>query len=78
MSQSNPMGWIELNVQDIQRAKTFYESVLQIALSEVVIPDTNSKCGAFPGHGGHRQFRGFDSGGWRSFRTRWHHDLLPV
>lgn len=52
MSQSNPMGWIELNVQDIQRAKTFYESVLQIALSEIVIPDANSKCGAFPGHGG--------------------------
>jgi len=48
MSQSNPVGWFELYVQDIQRAKTFYEAVLQTTLSEIVIPDANIQMWGFP------------------------------
>lgn len=48
MSHSNPVGWFELYVQDIQRAKTFYEAVLQTTLNEIVIPDANIKMWGFP------------------------------
>ncbi len=41
MSHQNPIGWIELYVQDMPRAKKFYETVLQVDLSEIEIPDAN-------------------------------------
>ena len=48
MSTTNPVGWFELYVQDIQRAKSFYEAVLQTTLNEIVIPDANIKMWGFP------------------------------
>lgn len=34
----NPVNWFEIYVQDIQRAKTFYESVLNVKLEKLEIP----------------------------------------
>lgn len=38
MSMMNPVGWFEIYVDDMQRAKTFYESVLQISLEALTDP----------------------------------------
>jgi len=38
----NPVGWFEIYVQDMERAKTFYESVFQVKLEHLVshaLPD---------------------------------------
>jgi len=35
----NPVRWFEIYVQDIARAKAFYESVLQIKLEKLDSPD---------------------------------------
>ena len=37
--QSNPVGWFEIYVQDMQRAKTFYERVFAVQLSKLESPD---------------------------------------
>lgn len=49
----NPVNWFEIYVQDMNRAKTFYENVLGITLDELPIPsemdDENSfQMVAFP------------------------------
>ena len=36
----NPVRWFEIYVQDLNRAKTFYESVFQIKLQKLNTPDT--------------------------------------
>ena len=36
---SNPVGWFEIYVQDISRAKVFYENVFSIKLDELKMPD---------------------------------------
>src|SRR3954465_570364 len=36
---SNPVGWFEIYVQDMNRAKAFYESVFGGALSKLDTPD---------------------------------------
>lgn len=36
---TNPVGWFEIYVQDIQRAKRFYEQVLAIKLDQLPVPD---------------------------------------
>ncbi|MGB5833419.1 MAG: VOC family protein [Thiohalocapsa sp.] len=36
---NNPVGWFEIYVQDIPRAKTFYENVFSIKLIELKMPD---------------------------------------
>lgn len=36
---ANPVGWFEIYVQDIQRAKRFYEQVLAIKLDKLPVPD---------------------------------------
>ncbi len=41
MSKQNPIGWFELYVQDMPRAKKFYEAVFQVQLSPIEIPDAN-------------------------------------
>jgi hypothetical protein len=33
MSERNPVGWFELYVRDIKRAKAFYEKVLGVSLT---------------------------------------------
>jgi len=35
----NPVGWFEIYVQDIDRAKTFYESVFQVKLERLNSPE---------------------------------------
>jgi predicted enzyme related to lactoylglutathione lyase len=37
--KTNPVGWFEIYVQDMDRAKTFYESVFQIRLKRLNNPD---------------------------------------
>lgn len=35
---NNPVGWFEIYVQDMGRAKTFYESVFQVKLEKLESP----------------------------------------
>jgi uncharacterized protein len=37
--KSNPITWCEIYVQDMERAKHFYESVFQIKLEQLESPD---------------------------------------
>ena len=37
--RSNPVGWFEIYVQDMQRAKTFYEAVFAVQLTRLESPD---------------------------------------
>ncbi len=48
--QYNPVGWFEIYVDDIRRAKEFYETVLQTKLEELPTPseDTNFHMYTFP------------------------------
>ncbi len=36
---SNPVGWFEIYVQEIPRAKAFYENVFSTKLDELAMPD---------------------------------------
>ena len=36
----NPVGWFEIYVQDIARARKFYESVFQVKLEQFTSPET--------------------------------------
>ena len=38
MENENPVVWFEIYTNDILRAKTFYESVLQIELTDLPTP----------------------------------------
>jgi predicted enzyme related to lactoylglutathione lyase len=42
----NPVGWFEIYVQDMARAKTFYEKTLGAAFEKLESPAW--KCGPFP------------------------------
>lgn len=47
----NPVGWFEIYVQDIARAKAFYENVLGRALEPLIPPEgftANVEMWAFP------------------------------
>ncbi|GGW94928.1 VOC family protein [Alteromonas halophila] len=48
----NPIGWFEIYVDDLQRAKAFYESVFAVSLESLTPPDTGEdvplKMLAFP------------------------------
>lgn len=35
----NPFGWVEIYVEDLSRAKKFYETILAIELSELPTPE---------------------------------------
>ncbi len=37
--KSNPVGWFEIYVQDVPRARAFYEAVFQGTLEELKNPD---------------------------------------
>lgn len=43
---NNPVGWFEIYVQDMERAKRFYESVFQTKLQKLEDPET--EMWAFP------------------------------
>lgn len=44
--KSNPVGWFELYVQDMPRAKAFYETVFAVTLE--LLPGTEYEMWAFP------------------------------
>ncbi len=50
--KTNPIGWFEIYVQDLPRAKTFYETVFQGTLAPLGQPDPKDPSGmemwAFP------------------------------
>lgn len=48
--ERNPVGWFEIYVNDMDRAKEFYETVLQATLTELPAPDWNGEMFAFPGN----------------------------
>ena len=39
MSNSNPVGWFEIYVQDMARARAFYQGVLQVTLQKLSAGD---------------------------------------
>ena len=45
----NPVGWFEIYVQDLPRAKAFYETVLQLELSPLLSPMPELEMWSFPG-----------------------------
>ncbi len=44
----NPVGWFEIYVQDMARAKPFYETVFQTQLEALPSPDPDLEMWAFP------------------------------
>ena len=44
----NPVGWFEIYVQDMTRAKKFYEKVLAVELTSLESPDAELEMQAFP------------------------------
>lgn len=44
----NPVGWFEIYVQDMQRARTFYETVLQTKLEKLNSPVSELEMLIFP------------------------------
>jgi predicted enzyme related to lactoylglutathione lyase len=66
--QSNPVRWFEIYVQDMDRAKRFYESVFQVKLEKLNSPEI--EMWAFPmlmdkegSSGALVRMKGFPSGG---------------
>ena len=66
--KTNPVGWFEIYVQDMNRAKRFYEAVLQSKLER--LPGTDLEMWAFPMQNGGPgaagtlvKMEGFPSGG---------------
>ena len=66
--KTNPVGWFEIYVQDMNRAKSFYETVLQSKLER--LPGTDLEMWAFPMQNGGPgaagtlvKMDGFSSGG---------------
>lgn len=48
MKLNNPVGWFEIYVQDLDRAKKFYETVLATELEKLDTPDAKLHMYAFP------------------------------
>jgi predicted enzyme related to lactoylglutathione lyase len=46
--QRNPVVWFEIYVQDMNRAKAFYQTVFQITLEKLASPDPNLEMWVFP------------------------------
>jgi len=64
----NPVGWFEIYVQDMERAKRFYEAVLKVTLTKLDSPEI--EMWSFPGDmtsygtpGSLVKMAGFPSGG---------------
>ena len=47
----NPVVWFEIYVNDMKRAKTFYESVLNVSLTELKTPAPDLEMWQFPSAG---------------------------
>jgi predicted enzyme related to lactoylglutathione lyase len=48
---SNPVGWFEIYVQDLERARKFYEATLGVKLEKLDSPVPEIEMWAFPGAG---------------------------
>jgi len=48
MNKHNPVNWFEIYVQDMERAKAFYQQTLQVTLEKLQSPDPNLELWAFP------------------------------
>lgn len=48
MSATNPVGWFEIYVQDMARARRFYETVLERKLEKLEDPSGSTEMFAFP------------------------------
>ena len=48
MAAGNPVIWFELYVQDMERAKRFYEQVFQLALERLSTPADVNELWSFP------------------------------
>lgn len=46
--KNNPIDWFEIYVQDLARAKQFYESIFQITLQKLNSPISGVELWAFP------------------------------
>ena len=46
--KNNPVAWFEIYVQDIDRAKRFYESVFQVTLMKLNTPSSGVEFWGFP------------------------------
>ncbi len=46
--ERNPVGWFEIYVQDMERAKGFYETVFDIRLTRLEAPDPSNEMWTFP------------------------------
>jgi predicted enzyme related to lactoylglutathione lyase len=44
----NPVGWFEIYVSDMERAKAFYEAMLDVKLGDLPSPDASIEMKAFP------------------------------
>jgi predicted enzyme related to lactoylglutathione lyase len=67
-AESNPVGWFEIYVQDMERSRRFYERTFQVTLQRLESPDL--EMWAFPMHpdkpgcpGALVRMQGKDSGG---------------
>lgn len=65
---SNPVGWFEIYVQDMERAKAFYQGLFAVSLERLPLPDPEMWAfpfnGTAPGCGGALvHMPGKDSGG---------------
>jgi hypothetical protein len=65
---SNPVGWFEIYVQDMARAKKFYEAVFQVKLEKLDMPDIEMTMFAqsfteYGAAGALVKMQGFPSGG---------------
>jgi predicted enzyme related to lactoylglutathione lyase len=47
--QIKPVGWFEIYVQDMKRAKAFYEAVFSMQLEKLEGPDSSIEMWSFPG-----------------------------
>lgn len=68
--ENNPVGWVEIYVQDMTRARKFYESVLKLQLKKMNSPTPDMEMFAFPmdmdrtgASGALVKMKGFPSGG---------------
>lgn len=46
---SKPVGWFEIYVKDMARARAFYEAVFQRSLEQLATPDPQLEMWTFPG-----------------------------
>ncbi len=48
--EKNPVGWFEIYVSDMERAKAFYEGVLKVQLQKLESPAPGMEMWSFPMH----------------------------